>query len=111
MTTGSDERPPGPLSRRNRYCNRVALRTGTVALQVQGLRKNYGTIEAVADLSFGIKAGEVFGLLGPNGAGKTTTISVIATQLRPTAGDALVFGRSVRHDVRALRRTIRCRAA
>jgi ABC-2 type transport system ATP-binding protein len=75
-------------------------------LRVQALRKCYGAIEAVAGLSFEINGGEVFGLLGPNGAGKTTTISVIATQLRPTAGDALVFGHSVRTDVAAVRRMI-----
>jgi ABC-2 type transport system ATP-binding protein len=77
-----------------------------VALRLEGLRKRYGTIEAVAGLSFEIHAGEVFGLLGPNGAGKTTTISVIATQLRPTSGDAIVFGHSVRHNVAEVRRMI-----
>ena len=81
-------------------------RTGEVALRLEGLRKRYGTIEAVAGLSFEIHAGEVFGLLGPNGAGKTTTISVIATQLRPTSGDAIVFGHSVRHNVAEVRRMI-----
>jgi ABC-2 type transport system ATP-binding protein len=77
-----------------------------VALQVEHLRKSYGAIEAVADLSFAIHDGEVFGLLGPNGAGKTTTISVIATQLRPSSGDAVVFGHSVQRDRAAVRRTI-----
>jgi ABC-2 type transport system ATP-binding protein len=81
-------------------------RTGNAALQVQGLRKSYGDIAAVADLSFEVQAGEVFGLLGPNGAGKTTTISIVATQLRPSSGDALVFGHSVRSDVVAVRRLI-----
>jgi len=76
------------------------------ALRVRGLSKRYDTIEAVAGISFEIEEGEVFGLLGPNGAGKTTTISVIATQLRPSGGDATVFGRSVRRDVAAVRRCI-----
>src|SRR5437870_4872843 len=80
-----------------------SVRTGEVALRIEALRKCYGRIEAVAGLSFEIQAGEIFGLLGPNGAGKTTTISVIATQLRPTAGDAIIFGHSVRHDVGAVR--------
>lgn len=75
-------------------------------MRVDALRKRYDAIEAVAGLSFEIHTGEVFGLLGPNGAGKTTTISVLATQLRPTSGDALVFGHSVRHDVAAVRRMI-----
>ncbi|MFQ5666159.1 MAG: ABC transporter ATP-binding protein [Candidatus Binatia bacterium] len=60
----------------------------------------------MAGLSLDVNAGEVFGLLGPNGAGKTTTISVVATQLRPTSGDAFVFGHSVCHDVTAVRRMI-----
>ena len=76
------------------------------ALRIDALRKRYGVIEAVAGLSFEIQAGEIFGLLGPNGAGKTTTISVVATQLRPTSGDAMVFGHSVRTDVAAVRRMI-----
>jgi ABC-2 type transport system ATP-binding protein len=76
------------------------------ALRVQGLSKRYDTIEAVSGISFEIEEGEVFGLLGPNGAGKTTTISVIATQLRPSGGDATVFGRSVRRDVAAVRQCI-----
>ena len=75
-------------------------------MHVQDLHKRYTTVEAVAGLSFDIDEGEVFGLLGPNGAGKTTTISVIATRLRPTSGDAMVFGRSVRTDVTAVRQMI-----
>ena len=81
----------------------VPERTGPLALRVQGLHKRYGVIEAVAGITFEISEGEVFGLLGPNGAGKTTTISVVATQLRPTSGDAVVFGHSVRRDVSAVR--------
>jgi len=81
-------------------------RTGPPALCVQGLHKRYGKLEAVAGITFEISEGEVFGLLGPNGAGKTTTISVVATQLRPSAGDAVVFGHSVRRDVSAVRSII-----
>jgi ABC-2 type transport system ATP-binding protein len=75
-------------------------------VRVEALRKRYDSIEAVAGLSFEIDEGEIFGLLGPNGAGKTTTISVIATRLRPSSGDALVFGHSVRSDVAAVRQII-----
>jgi linearmycin/streptolysin S transport system ATP-binding protein len=81
-------------------------RTGPPALRVEGLHKRYGKIEAVAGITFEIQEGEVFGLLGPNGAGKTTTISVISTQLRPSSGDAVVFGHSVRRDVNAVRQKI-----
>jgi ABC-2 type transport system ATP-binding protein len=84
----------------------VAARTGGIALRVEALHKRFDAIEAVAGLSFEINEGEVFGLLGPNGAGKTTTISAIATRLRPTSGDALIFGNSVRTDVAAVRRVI-----
>lgn len=79
---------------------------GEVALQVRGLRKVYGKLVAVRELTFEIRTGEVFGLLGPNGAGKTTTISMIATQLRPSAGDALVFGHSVVADTRRVRQLV-----
>ncbi len=82
------------------------VRTGPPALRVVGLEKRYGDVTAVAQISFEINSGEVFGLLGPNGAGKTTTISVLATQLRPSAGDALVFERSVSRDTAAVRKTI-----
>jgi ABC-2 type transport system ATP-binding protein len=92
--------PPAPI------LHPAPERTGPPALRVVELHKSYGTLEAVAGISFDIKQGEVFGLLGPNGAGKTTTISVIATQLRPSSGDAIVFGHSVRRDVAAVRSMI-----
>jgi|HubBroStandDraft_5_1064220.scaffolds.fasta_scaffold97322_2 ABC-2 type transport system ATP-binding protein len=63
-------------------------------LRVVGLTKCYGTAFAVDGLNFEIGEGEIFGLLGPNGAGKTTTISMLATQRRPSSGDAALFGHS-----------------
>jgi len=77
-----------------------------VALRVEGLSKRYGTAEAVAELSFDIAQGEVFGLLGPNGAGKTTTIAMLATQRRPSGGDAILFGHSVCKEPGAVRQMI-----
>jgi ABC-2 type transport system ATP-binding protein len=77
-----------------------------VALHVEGLRKYYGTAAAVSDLSFDIAQGEVFGLLGPNGAGKTTTIAMLATQRRPSGGDAILYGHSVCKEPRAVRQII-----
>jgi len=77
-----------------------------IALRVEGLRKSYGGLEAVKGISFEIGAGEVFGLLGPNGAGKTTTISLLSTRLRPSGGDASLFGGSILRDVAQVRQTI-----
>ena len=54
-------------------------------IYVRGLRKSYGTIEAVRGIDFEVRAGEVFGLLGPNGAGKTTTVEILEG-LRPRSG-------------------------
>ncbi|WP_435097466.1 ATP-binding cassette domain-containing protein [Halarchaeum sp. P4] len=61
-------------------------------LSVSGLRKTYGDVEAVRDISFEVADGEVFGLVGPNGAGKTSTLKTLAGLLEPTAGDVVVNG-------------------
>ncbi|MFF0769226.1 ATP-binding cassette domain-containing protein [Nonomuraea wenchangensis] len=62
-------------------------------LKCHELRKTFGDLVAVADVSFAITAGETYGLLGPNGAGKTTTISMIAGILDRDGGEVLVCGR------------------
>jgi sodium transport system ATP-binding protein len=62
---------------------------------LEGLTKHYGDFEAVADLSFTVKPGEIYALLGPNGAGKTTALRCLATLLKPTAGSASVGGADV----------------
>lgn len=77
-----------------------------VVLRVETLSKHYGDIAAVSDVSFDIHQGEVFGLLGLNGAGKTTLISVLATERRPSAGDALLLGHSIREGRTAVRQMI-----
>jgi len=79
---------------------------GIVALRVEALSKRYGAIEAVAGVSFDVRQGEVFGLLGLNGAGKTTLISMLATERRPSAGDALLLGHSIRDERRVVRQMI-----
>jgi ABC-2 type transport system ATP-binding protein len=63
-----------------------------VAIATQGLGRQFGEFTAVKDVSFSVKAGEVFGFLGPNGAGKSTTIKMLCTLLRPTSGSAVVNG-------------------
>lgn len=65
---------------------------------VQGLRKRYGTFEAVRGISFHVRHGEVFGFLGPNGAGKSTTMRIIAGLIQPSDGQVLVDGHDLRRD-------------
>ncbi len=62
------------------------------AVRVTGLRKSYGTHEAVRGIDFEIRAGEVFGLLGPNGAGKTTTIEILEGYRDRDGGEVEVLG-------------------
>lgn len=63
---------------------------------VRDLTKHYGQTVGVDGLDFTVEPGEVFGFLGPNGSGKTTTIRLLLDLLRPTRGDARLFGRSPR---------------
>jgi ABC-2 type transport system ATP-binding protein len=74
-------------------------------IEIQGLVRRYGEVEAVSGLSLSIPAGQVFGLLGPNGAGKSTTLRVLATLIRPTEGLVRIGGFDVvarADDVRAI---------
>jgi ABC-2 type transport system ATP-binding protein len=75
-------------------------------IQVVGLKKNFGDIVAVNDISFSVKRGEVFGFLGPNGAGKSTTIKILTTLLAKTAGSAVIDGLDIDKDQKAVRRII-----
>jgi linearmycin/streptolysin S transport system ATP-binding protein len=77
-----------------------------VALRVDALSKRYGAIDAVSGVSFDLFDGEIFGLLGLNGAGKTTLISMLATERCPSAGDAVLLGKSIRNERRIVRRMI-----
>jgi ABC-2 type transport system ATP-binding protein len=64
----------------------------SAAVQARGVEKRYGSLVAVADLSFEAQPGEILGVLGPNGAGKTTAIRVLTTILEPTRGGFAVAG-------------------
>ena len=82
-----------------------------VQVEVQGLSKNFfdqsrGEIEAVREVDFECRSGEIFGLLGANGAGKTTTLRMISTVLQPTAGTARVLGHDVASDPVEVRRNL-----
>ena len=61
-------------------------------VSVRGLRKSYGTFEAVRGISFEVYPGEVFGLLGPNGAGKTTTVEILEGLRQRSSGETIVLG-------------------
>ena len=61
-------------------------------IEAAGLRKEFGSIVAVEDISFSVETGEVLGFLGPNGAGKTTTMRMLTGYLRPTRGDVSICG-------------------
>src|SRR5947207_10790656 len=78
----------------------------SAVIEVKGLVKKYGELEAVRGIDLTVEQGEVVGFLGPNGAGKTTTISILCTLLRPTAGDARVAGVDVSPDPAEVRRRI-----
>jgi ABC-2 type transport system ATP-binding protein len=76
------------------------------AIEINGLRKAYGDLEAVRDISFSVAAGEVFCLLGPNGAGKTTTTEILEGYRARSAGDVRVLGHDPEHGERALRERV-----
>ncbi len=65
------------------------------AIEVRNLKKSFGNLQAVQDVSFHAAEGEVLSLLGPNGAGKSTTISILSGLLPPAAGEAWIMGHSI----------------
>ena len=75
-------------------------------IEINHLRKEYGDLVAVKNLSLTLNEGEIFGFIGPNGAGKTTTIKILATLLDPSAGSAKVDGIEVSENPEAVRSMI-----
>jgi linearmycin/streptolysin S transport system ATP-binding protein len=75
-------------------------------LDIKNLRKSFGSLTAVDDVSFGVKAGQLVGLLGPNGAGKTTTVSMIAGLLTADRGEVLIAGHPLSGDTDPAKRRI-----
>jgi len=76
------------------------------AIEAKNLRKTYGSVTAIDDLSLNINSGEIFGLLGPNGAGKSTTLRILITVLQPTTGSAKVLGHDVVEEADTVRSLI-----
>jgi ABC-2 type transport system ATP-binding protein len=77
-----------------------------ILIKVENLSKAYGDIQAVDDVSFEVRRGEILGLLGPNGAGKTTVINVLSTYTGPTSGTVSIAGHSVSAEAEEVKRVI-----
>ena len=75
-------------------------------LEIRNVRKTYGSLVAVDDVSFTVEPGRLIGLLGPNGAGKTTTVSMVAGLISPERGEVLVGGKILRGDADPLKQKI-----
>ena len=75
-------------------------------IEVQGLKKSYGKVEAVKGIDFYVERGKLFAFLGPNGAGKSTTIDMICTFLKPDEGTVVVDGYRLGEEDRAIRTSI-----
>jgi ABC-2 type transport system ATP-binding protein len=78
----------------------------TVAIEVRGLRKSYGAVEAVRGIDLRVSGGEVFALLGPNGAGKTTTVEILEGFRSRDGGEVSVLGHDPRRGSRQLKSRI-----
>jgi len=76
------------------------------SIEVNNLTKKFGDFTAVNNISFKVKAGEIFGFLGANGAGKTTAIKMMCGILEPTSGDAIVGGYSIAKDPNSVKMNI-----
>ena len=81
-------------------------RSSEWAVEAHGLVKTFGDNRAVDGVDLTVRAGAVYGVLGPNGAGKTTTISMLATLLKPDAGEAFIFGHDIRREQQVVRQLI-----
>ena len=80
--------------------------TAIQAIEIQGLRKKYGSFEALKGIDLEVHTGEIFGFLGPNGAGKSTTIRILLDEIRATAGTARLLGLDSRRDAVAIHRRL-----
>ena len=76
------------------------------AVKVHNLTRDFGSFRAVDNISFSVKAGEIFGFLGANGAGKTTAIRMLCGLLMPSSGEASVAGFDVYKDPEKIKENI-----
>ncbi len=77
-----------------------------MGIKIQHISKSYGTVEALRDITFEVKPGELFGLIGPDGAGKTTLFRILTTLLFADEGTASVAGMDVVKDYRDIRKAV-----
>jgi len=75
-------------------------------LEAENIRKEFGTLVAVNEISLSIEKGDVLGLIGPNGAGKTTLLRILGTLLRPTSGSARLLGHDLAKDYLIIRKRV-----
>lgn len=75
-------------------------------VEARKLRKSYGSILAVSEVSFSIRPGEILGYIGPNGAGKSTTVKMIAGLIEPSEGEVLFKGQPIHYDLVAYKHRI-----
>ena len=75
-------------------------------VEVEGLRKSFGSTPVLTGVDFAVPPGTVLGILGPNGAGKTTTVRILTTLLRPDGGSVRIAGHDVVRSPRAVRAAI-----
>ena len=76
------------------------------SIEVSGLKKYFGDVKAVDDISFTVGRGQLFAFLGPNGAGKSTTIDILCTFLKPDSGEVKIFGNLLGKDDEKIRSDI-----
>ena len=84
--------------------NMASFSMGRKMIEISHLVKQFGTLQAVNDLSFSVAPGEVLGFLGPKGAGKSTTMKIVTGFLKPSAGRVSIFGCDIEQDTIAAQR-------
>lgn len=76
------------------------------AIEIYNISKSYGPVRALADVSFSVEEGEIFGLIGPDGSGKTSLFRILTTLLIPDSGEALIKGLNVIRDFKQVRKIV-----